>query len=253
MPPLKLLLVRHGQSVGNVEGRMEGFSSTGLTPWGVEQSLRLGRHLAAKGWYPTHTYCSPLERATETLSALVQGFTASRSSIGDPLPNIPKFVASERSLDQVALAPDQTVTVELRSELMEYNSGIFTGLTWAEACDRYPDLCQRLTASLDWQPIPEAETLEQGQARAQQFVDYVLSRHGNSDRILVIGHHWILQHVISGLLGCDRAWGLPMDNTAQFEFWLDRDRWHQTGPNRLNTELWQIKRFNDTTHLQGPG
>ncbi|MGB5975057.1 MAG: histidine phosphatase family protein, partial [Nodosilinea sp.] len=88
-----------------------------------------------------------------------------------------------------------------------------------------------------------------GQARAQQFLDHTLSQHGNGDRVLVISHHWILQQIIARLLGCDRAWGMPMGNTACSEFWLDRDRWHQTGPNRLNTELWQIKRFNDTAHL----
>ncbi|PSN14974.1 histidine phosphatase family protein [filamentous cyanobacterium CCT1] len=250
MPPLKLLLVRHGQSVGNAEGRMEGVSSTGLTLQGVEQSLRLGRHLAARGWRPTHIYCSPLERATDTLTALTQGFTGSGSSDDDWFSKIPKSDARKRISAQIVLAPDQTVTVELRPELMEYNSGIFTGLTWAEACDRYPDLCQQLVTSLDWQPIPKAETLEQGQARAQQFLDHLLSRHGNGDRILVIGHHWLLQQVIARLLGCDRAWGMPMANTAQFEFWLDRDRWYQNGPNRLNTELWQIKRFNDCTHLK---
>ncbi|MGG6238198.1 histidine phosphatase family protein [Nodosilinea sp. AN01ver1] len=248
MPPLKLLLVRHGQSVGNAEGRMEGVSSTGLTPKGMEQSLRLGRHLATRGWHPTHIYCSPLERATDTLIALVQGFTASSAPEGELLPNILRFNSGERISDQITLAPDQPVTVELRPELMEYNSGVFTGLTWAEACDRYPELCQQLVTSLDWQPIPQAETLEQGRARAQQFLDHLLSRHGNGDRVLVISHHWILQQIMARLLGCDRTWGMPMDNTARFEFWLDRDRWDQPGLNRLNTELWQIKHFNDCTH-----
>ena len=252
MPPLKLLLVRHGQSVGNVEGRMEGVSSTGLTPWGVEQSFRLGRHLATTGWYPTHIYSSPLERATDTLAALVKGFQAKSSSSTDLCSESPKFGGKARIFDQFSLAPGQALAVELRAELVEYNSGIFTGLTWAEACDRYPELCQQLTTSLDWQPIPKAETLEQGQARAQRFLDYLLGRHSNGDRILVISHHWLLQQMIACLMGCDRAWGMPMDNTARFEFWLDRDRWDQSGPNRLNTELWQIKCFNDCTHCHTP-
>lgn len=248
MPPLKLLLVRHGQSVGNVEGRMEGGSSTGLTPLGAQQSLLLGRQLASMNWHPTQIYCSPLERATGTLTMLLKGFAASSSAFANLLDNASDYFDNQGIPAQVALASDQPVLLELRPELMEYDPGIFTGLTWAEACDRYPDLCQQLTTSLDWQPIPKAETLEQGQARAQVFLEHVLSQHGNGDRVLVIGHHWILQHVITCLLGCDRAWGLPMGNTACFEFWLDRDRWYQSGPNRLNTELWQIKRFNDTTH-----
>ncbi|WOD37880.1 histidine phosphatase family protein [Nodosilinea sp. E11] len=253
MTLLKLLLVRHGQSVGNTVGRMEGTTSTGLTPLGRQQSRRLGQHLGATGWLPTGVYCSPLERATATLAAMVEGLGAELVELDlsqrSPTPPTTGMVLLQAKPVAGAVL-DQPIPVTLLSDLKEYDAGVFNGLTWAEACDRYPDLCQRLTTSLDWQPIPQAETLTAGQARAQRFVAQLLHQHGNGDRILVIAHHWILQHVITGLMGCDRAWGLPMDNTACFEFWLDRDRWPQTGPNRLNTELWRVKRFNDTTHLQ---
>lgn len=248
MTVLKLLLVRHGQSVGNGEGRMEGCRSTGLTPLGVEQSRQLGQHLAAANWYPTHIYCSPLERATSTLAILVEGCFGSEATVADSGVEASQSFGHTSRVSPVTLASVPSASVDLCPELMEYDAGIFTGLTWGEARDRYPDLCQRLETSLDWQPIPGAETPEQGQARAQHFLARVLRRHGNGDRILVISHHWILQQIIARLMGCDRAWGLPMGNTACFEFWLDRDRWEQTGPNRLNTELWQIKRFNDDGH-----
>jgi 2,3-bisphosphoglycerate-dependent phosphoglycerate mutase len=234
MTVLQLLLVRHAQSVGNTEGRMEGTSSTGLTPLGVQQSQRLGDYLAAQGWCPTQIYCSPLERATATLAAILGRGAAGCAPTEDctgPL--------------------DQPPPVILLDDLKEYDAGIFTGLTWADARDRYPDLCHQLETSLDWQPIPQAETLEQGSIRAQRVVAQLLNHHSNGDRILVISHHWILQQIIARLLGCDRAWGLPMANTACFEFWLDCDRWADPGPNRLNTELWRIKRFDDTTHIHG--
>ncbi|PZU99043.1 MAG: histidine phosphatase family protein [Leptolyngbya sp.] len=248
MTVLNLLLVRHGQSVGNTEGRMEGCSSTGLTPLGVEQSRRLGQHLATTGWHPTHIYCSPLLRSTATLAEMVKGLGKEASQAAEGPGLAPQ--AAIAGTPHATLAPDQTVPVTLLDDLKEYDVGIFTGLTWAEARDRHPDLCHQLETSLDWQPIPQAETLEQGHNRAQRVVDGLLERHRNGDRVLVIGHHWILQHVIACLMGCDRAWGLPMANTALFEFWLDRDRWPQAGPNRLNSELWRVKRFNDTTHLQ---
>nr|WP_278003733.1 histidine phosphatase family protein [Nodosilinea sp. TSF1-S3] len=245
-----MLLVRHAQSVGNVEGRMEGTSSTGLTALGVQQSLRLGQQLAAAGWYPSHIYSSPLLRSTATLAWLLQGLNPGVKAATQTITPPPTEAADGGAgPHQVTVLPGQTVPIKLRDDLQEYDVGIFTGLTWTEARDRHPDLCHRLETSLDWQPIPQAETLEQGQARAQRFVADVLSQHGSGDRVLVIGHHWILQHIIACLMGCDRAWGLPMANTARFEFWLDRDRWAQPGPNRLNTELWRIKRFNDTTHL----
>lgn len=238
MAVLKLLLVRHGQSVGNTENRMEGCSSTGLTPLGVEQSQRLGQHLATTNWHPTHLYCSPLARSTATLAEIVKELRE------EPLPGVNGL----NSAPHAAIA-NTPKAVTLLDDLKEYDAGIFTGLTWAEARDRHPDLCHQLETNLDWQPIPQAETLEQGHNRAQRVVDGLIDRHRNGDRVLVIGHHWILQHVIAGLMGCDRAWGLPMANTALFEFWLDRDRWSQPGPNRLNSELWRIKQFNATPHL----
>jgi broad specificity phosphatase PhoE len=214
---------------------MEGWQSTDLTSTGQGQALALGQRLAAEGWEPTHIYCSPLQRATATLQGMLAGFGA------DPqLPPMP--LATE------VVFPQGRVPVTLRDDLKEYNQGIFNGLTWAEAQALAPELCQRLETSLDWQPIPEAETLAQGHGRAKGFITEVLSHHDNGDRLWVISHHWWLQQAIASLLGSDRPWGFAIGHTACFEFWLDRDRWDQTGPNRLNTELWQIKRWNDRGH-----
>ncbi|HIK45999.1 MAG TPA: histidine phosphatase family protein, partial [Leptolyngbyaceae cyanobacterium M65_K2018_010] len=74
MTVLKLLLVRHGESQGNLENRMEGCSSTPLTATGERQAFRLGQWLAHRNWPPTHIYCSPLLRATATLAAMGAGF-----------------------------------------------------------------------------------------------------------------------------------------------------------------------------------
>lgn len=222
MQPLKLLLIRHGQSQGNVEGRMEGWSSTGLTALGREQAQRLGQRLATENWRPTHIYCSPLQRATETLEAMASEFWETREI---PVPTV------------------------FHDDLRENHQGILTGLTWAEAQANYPDLCQRLEASLDWIPIPDAETPQAGHQRAQRLADDLL-QHRNGDRIWVISHQWILQHILACLLGCERTWGIPLGHTAVTELWLDRDRWFESGPHqRLNTELWRIQRLNDRPHL----
>ncbi|NJL49540.1 MAG: histidine phosphatase family protein [Leptolyngbyaceae cyanobacterium SM2_5_2] len=230
---LKLLLIRHGQSQGNVEGRMEGWHSSDLTVLGREQSYRLGQYLAAINWSPTHIYCSPLLRATATLVTLQSGWVAQEQVQKD-------------GRDRLNSWPPTILSEELR----ENNQGIFSGLTWAEAKQRYPDLCRTLETSSDWQPIPQAETLSEGQQRAQQFINHLLNQHCNDDHLWVISHSWILQQLIAQILGCDRVWGIPIRNTAIFEFWLDCSRWHSSNPNHhLNSELWQIKRFNDYNHL----
>jgi broad specificity phosphatase PhoE len=223
---LKLLFVRHGQSVGNGEGRMEGSQSTPLTPLGQQQATQLGKRLAQQGWQPTHIYCSPLLRSQATLETMLVAFTAQART---PFPS-------------------QAPTINFPAILKENHQGIFNGLTWAEAQARYPDLCQTLITSLDWYPIPQAEPPSAGRQRARQFVSQLLASHHNGDWVWVISHHWILQHILAELMGCDRTWGMPMANTGVFEFWVDCDRWFSQGENQFNSELWQLKRFNDCEH-----
>jgi broad specificity phosphatase PhoE len=77
----------------------------------------------------------------------------------------------------------------------------------------------------------------------------VLNRHQNGEQIWIVTHSWILQHLIAELMGCDRSWRIHARNTAIFEFWIDQTRWRRTDQSCLNTDLWQIRRFNDHQHL----
>ncbi|NJL45163.1 MAG: histidine phosphatase family protein [Leptolyngbyaceae cyanobacterium SM2_3_12] len=192
MAYFKLLLIRHGQSQGNVEGRMEGWSSTALTLLGKQQSFRLGQRLRAEGWHPTQIYCSPLQRAMATLEGMLKGFEGS-----------PEGSPEGAALQTSGLTSRANLPIPIRylDDLKEYNQGIFNGLTWTEAHDRYPHFCHSLEHSLDWLPIPQAETLADGERRSQRFVDELLDRHRNGDRVWVISHHWILQQMIARLMG----------------------------------------------------
>jgi broad specificity phosphatase PhoE len=272
--PLKLLFVRHGQSTGNVEKRMQGQGEYDLTPIGRQQAAQLALRLRSEGWHPTSVYSSPLRRALQTAEILV-------APVGDPAQPLPSIVseltdtdfaprASEfRGHDAAKSALDKSELgnslvgpmvdgrsetmgnpITLASELAEFQNGIFQGLTWAEAQAQYPDLCHTLEASPDWLQIPGAETLLQARQRSKQFVEQLVARHSPGDQVLIVSHSWILQHLIASLLGTDRAWRLPIHNTARFEFWVDQSRWSRIAPEtRLNTDLWQIRRFNDDRHL----
>ncbi|WP_206758116.1 histidine phosphatase family protein [Oscillatoria sp. FACHB-1407] len=218
---LELVLIRHAQSTWNQQRRMQGWGDDALTTIGQDQAKRLAKRLQAEFQAPTHIYSSPLRRSRQTTDILLSQI--------EPIP------------------------VEYADELKEFQNGIFEGLTWAEAKALYPDLCASLEASLDWLPIPQAESLREGRDRARRFLQHLLTHHHNGDRIWVISHSWLLQQLIAELLGCDRSWGISICNTALFEFWLDQSRWHETNQNpsqnRWNTTLWQIRHFNDCQHL----
>src|SRR5690349_7965495 len=65
---MRLILVRHGQSVGNVEQRIQGKDDP-LTDFGRRQAAAAGETLAARGDI-THLYASPLARAFETATII---------------------------------------------------------------------------------------------------------------------------------------------------------------------------------------
>jgi broad specificity phosphatase PhoE len=255
MEPLKLLFIRHAQSTGNQQRRMQGHGDFELSPEGRGQAERLARRLLAESWQPSCVYSSPLKRAAQTTEILLAHVLAK------PLPSAVSDLVDDDVVGDELDAPLEVlatqiehpeVPVKYATELQEFQNGIFQGLTWAEAKLRYPDFCRTLEASPDWIQIPGAESLKAARARAHHFIDGLLEQHTNGQQIWIITHSWILQHLIAELLGCDRSWRIHARNTALFEFWVDRSRWQRTDQNRFNTDLWQIRRFNDCRHL-APG
>ncbi len=244
---MKLLFIRHAQSIGNQQKRMQGHGEFELSDEGIRQAEKLASRLMAESWVPSHVYSSPLQRAVQTTEILLAHVLA------EPLPAaVSDLVDGEVAAPMdvlVSQGPHRKVTVEYADELKEFQNGIFQGLTWAEARSQYPEMCDALEASPDWIQIPGAESLQEARDRAHRFIQLLLSRHIGEAQIWVVTHSWIMQHLIAELLGCDRSWRLHARNTALFEFWIDRDRWDTKNQNRFNTDLWQIRRFNDCQHL----
>lgn len=67
---MRLLLVRHGESIGNFEGRLQGHTDYDLTSRGREQARLTADRLEALG--TTHVYSSPLLRAWATAESLAE-------------------------------------------------------------------------------------------------------------------------------------------------------------------------------------
>lgn len=63
----KLVLVRHGQSIWNLENRFTGWTDVGLTEQGVAEAHEAGRLLREDGYTFDVAYTSVLRRAIKTL------------------------------------------------------------------------------------------------------------------------------------------------------------------------------------------
>ncbi len=230
---LTLLLIRHGESLGNQQQRMMGQLDDELSSQGQEQVGQLANRFRQESWFPTQVYTSPLKRARQTAEILHREWLV--------------------GLDPVLKdAGCEIPSLQVLEALQEFHNGIFQGLTWAEAQQHYPELCATLETSLDWIQIPEAESLPAIRDRAHWVVQELIHRHATGGRIVVVTHSYFLQQLWAVLLGCDRTWGFAVHPTARFELAMNLEFYGQlqkTDPNLWNTSLWQIKRFNDCNHL----
>ncbi|HXN10976.1 MAG TPA: 2,3-diphosphoglycerate-dependent phosphoglycerate mutase [Steroidobacteraceae bacterium] len=64
--PGKLVLVRHGESIWNLDNRFTGWTDVDLTDRGLEEARQAGRELQREGIAPRQVYTSVLKRAIRT-------------------------------------------------------------------------------------------------------------------------------------------------------------------------------------------
>ena len=216
---MRLILVRHAETLANAEGRIQGQippPAFGLSPEGKEQAERLRERFEKEELRPTQVYSSPLRRTKETAEILARSWSAA---------------------------------VAYWDDLMEHNIGILEGLTIDEARQRYPEIDLEQERARGFAGVQGAESLADRWTRGRRVVEAVLGQHGNEDVIVMVSHGGILQYIVSAILGSPRPWQLEAANTALFDFEVDAEGYGQDGNALLDSSLWRINRFNDASHL----
>ena len=69
---IKLVLVRHGQSMWNLENRFTGWTDVELSEQGIKEAKEAGKVLKEKGFEFDIAYTSVLKRANDTLSYILE-------------------------------------------------------------------------------------------------------------------------------------------------------------------------------------
>ena len=69
---IKLVLVRHGQSLWNLENKFTGWTDVELSPKGIEEAKEAGKVLKEKGFEFDVAYTSVLKRANDTLRYILE-------------------------------------------------------------------------------------------------------------------------------------------------------------------------------------
>ena len=113
---MKLYLVRHGQSAGNLPGRMTGWSEHPLTALGATQARRVAARLAPLG--PMAVYASDLPRALDTARLIAAAWVSAE-------PPLQPSVDAE-------VVPAAHVAVTSDRRLREIDLGDYEGRSWDE-------------------------------------------------------------------------------------------------------------------------
>ena len=69
---IKLVLVRHGQSVWNLENKFTGWTDVELSEKGIEEAIQAGKLLKEEGYTFDVAYTSYLKRANDTLDYILK-------------------------------------------------------------------------------------------------------------------------------------------------------------------------------------
>lgn len=154
---MEILLVRHGESVGNAEDRMQGSSDFPLSERGRAQARALGAFLAERGLLWDRHYASPLSRARETAAIVAETSGGSRA---EPEP-----------------------------ALAELHAGALEGLTFSDIAARFPSYATRRIDELGDYAEFDGESYEAVQERARGLRERLEARHrAGAERVLLVGH-----------------------------------------------------------------
>jgi broad specificity phosphatase PhoE len=176
-----LLLIRHGETAWNSEGRMQGRTDTPLNSQGIEQAYRLAERLAHEERIDV-LYSSPLMRARVTAEIVGRPFGL------DPILDI---------------------------RLVERSAGGLEGLTLAEIEQTFPDLYRTWQDSKERLILPGAEDERGLHQRVSSFLDMIRAKHPK-DRVAVVTHGGTLTMFFATLMGLDIEKRFPFrfDNTS---------------------------------------
>lgn len=170
----RLVMVRHGEAIAAVEGRVGGHDGcTGLSDLGRQQAELLRDRFASTGFQPDVVVTSVLARAVETTEILATG-------VGhDP------------------------VEVPQRCELCEMHPGEGDGLAWEVFRERYGST--DLLANPERPLSPGGETIREFSGRVQGALRRLEDDH-TGQTALVVCHGGVIMAAAVAFLGLQPRW-----------------------------------------------
>jgi len=158
---MQLILIRHGETLWNKEGRVQGTSDVELSAVGEKQAYLLALSLKNQNIEAIHA--SPLKRAIRTA----------------------EIINEFHSLD-----------IQIHQGLMEMDQGDFEGLSFQELMDNKKDFLKSWITDPAAVRMPNGESLAELQNRAWGAVEEIISKTQNA---LVVSHNFTIAAILCRL------------------------------------------------------
>jgi alpha-ribazole phosphatase len=209
--PTRMLLVRHGRTSWNSDGRFMGQMDIPMDETGNRQAEAVARRLMVER--PEAIYSSDLSRALKTAQAI-------QRAIGE------------------AISPASMPRLIVEPRLREMHFGEWQGLTYPEIKSNQPGLLADWEKDVIHSPAPGGETFAQTAERVKSVFSEITKAHPDGT-VLLIAHGGAFQSLICLALGIsiDRYWQFGMDNAGLSEL-------------NIYPEGGVLRRLNDTSHLE---
>ena len=176
----RLIVVRHGQTLWNLERKYQGHSDIALTDKGIKQAEAVAARLAEEKI--DAVYASDLSRAFKTAACI---------------------------------ADKHGLTVQVVPALREIKFGDWEGLTYEQISEQWPGLLGKLWTTPDELQIPGGESFQQLKERAYTAIEKIVAAHPDQT-VVVVAHGGTIGTILCAMLDIhlNHVWSIRQDNTA---------------------------------------
>lgn len=199
---MQIVLVRHGATDWNLQGRCQGSSDRDLSEVGVRQAEQLAELLRHENFHAL--YSSSLRRARQTAELISR---------------------------------PHKLPILIEDNVRELDHGELEGLTFNEIKQNYGEFLTRWRSEPAEVLVPGGERLADVAARAWSGLKQIVRRHPEAERILVVSHNFpilgIVCHVTNTHLNDYRTFHLDPCSVTRLQYDGNGD-WQLTHINNQN-------------------
>jgi len=190
--------VRHGETEGNVAGRLQGWANSRLTENGMAQARAVAEALR-----------------DEEFDAIFTG----------------DLDRTLRTAETIRAAGHSSTPLLITASLREWNCGDCDDIPWSRLRSDYPQLAEAFLRENPESAFPHGESRAECQARIDLFLENVRSE-WRGKRLLIVSHGGVLQRIFRRIAGAvDAANLLPLGGNAsisRFHYDEARKAWQLT-------------------------